>query len=228
MTEISYSAKQVAEALNISTAMLRRYALAYEEMTGEEIRQVKRDGRKYSQEQLETFLRAKAFVESDPNMTVVWGLKAAMGEVDAVSLPPVPEPRGSDPAAFVEALRAAVTAPLTEELRLLRRSNERLLERLEALEQRQLEAPNHDTLRAEATGATNQLTDPAADRLQGKGDVEQPKLFSESQPTEEAERSAELERMNAYLLGELERRRLAGEGEGLRNGRRWWQWWNRR
>ncbi len=88
MTEITYSAKQVAEALNISTAMLRRYALAYEELTGEEIRQVKRDGRKYTQGQLETFLRAKAFVESDPNMTVVWGLRAAMGEVDAVSLPP--------------------------------------------------------------------------------------------------------------------------------------------
>lgn len=141
MTEISYSAKQVAEALNISTAMLRRYALAYEELTGEEIRQVKRDGRKYTQAQLETFLRAKAFVESDPNMTVVWGLKAAMGEVDAVSLPPLPEPRGSDSTAIIEALRAAVTAPLTEELRLLRLANERLLERLEALETRQLTSP---------------------------------------------------------------------------------------
>ena len=120
MTEISYSARQVAEALNISTAMLRRYALAYEELTGEEIRQVKCDGRKYTQGQLETFLRAKAFVESDPNMTVVWGLKAAIGDVNAVSLPPAPEPRGNDSAAFIEALRTAVTAPLTEELRLLR------------------------------------------------------------------------------------------------------------
>lgn len=225
MTEISYSARQVAEALNISTAMLRRYALAYEELTGEEIRQVKRDGRKYTQGQLETFLRAKAFVESDPNMTVVWGLRAAMGEVDAISLPPVPESRGSDPAAFAEALRVAVTAPLTEELRLLRQSNERLLERLEALERRQLEPANYDTLRAEATSATNQLTDPLADQPQGKGEVEQPKLFAEPHPTEEAGRSAELERMNAYLLGELERRRV--ETEGSSRVRSWWRFWGK-
>lgn len=217
MTEISYSAKQVAEALNISTAMLRRYAMAYEELTGEEIRQVKRDGRKYTQEQLETFLRAKAFVESDPNMTVVWGLKAAMGEVDAVSLPPAPEPRGGDPAAFVEALRAAVTAPLTEELRLLRRSNEKLLERLEALERRQSRELGG------TTGATNWLTEPTTDQHQDIYQVEQPNLFPESSQSEEAERAAELERMNAYLLGELERRRL--EGEGKDRGRPWWRFW---
>lgn len=219
MTEITYSAKQVAEALNISTAMLRRYALAYEELTGEEIRQVKRDGRKYTQGQLETFLRAKAFVESDPNMTVVWGLRAAMGEVDAVSLP-VPEPRGSDPAAFVEALREAVTAPLTEELRLLRQSNERLLERLEALERRQSRELE------ETAGATNRLADPATDQRQETYQVEQPNLFPELSQSEEVERAAELERMNAYLLGELERRRL--EGEGQKSGRQWWQWWGRR
>ena len=220
MTEISYSAKQVAQALNISTAMLRRYALAYEELTGQEIKQVKRDGRKYTQEQLETFLRAKAFVESDPNMTVVWGLRAAMGEVDAVSLPPVPEPRGSDPAAFVEALREAVTAPLTEELRLLRQSNERLLERLEALERRQSRELE------ETAGATNRLADPATDQRQETYQVEQPNLFPELSQSEEAERAAELERMNAYLLGELERRRL--EGEGQKSGRQWWHWWGRR
>lgn len=220
MTEISYSAKQVAEALNISTAMLRRYALAYEELTGEEIHQVKRDGRKYTQEQLETFLRAKAFVESDPNMTVVWGLKAAMGEVDAVSLPPPPEPRGSDPVAFVEALRVAVTAPLTEELRLLRQSNEKLLERLEALEQRQSRELE------ETTGATNRLTEPTTDQHQETYQVEQPNLFPESSHSEEAERATELERMNAYLLGELERRRV--EEEGQKSGRHSWQWWSRR
>lgn len=206
MSEISYSARQVAEALNISTAMLRRYALAYEELTGDEIRQVKRDGRKYSQEQLEVFLRAKAFVASDPNMTVVWGLKAAMGEVDAVSLPPAPEPRVNDPAAFVEALRAAVTAPLTNELRQLRESNERLLERLEALEQRQLEAPKGDIPSPEATGVANRL--------------DHAEIGSEGH---ELQKVTELERMNAYLLGELERRRQ--EAEAKERPRPWWSFW---
>lgn len=120
----------------------------------------------------------------------------------------------------MEALREAVTAPLTEELRLLRQSNERLLERLEALERRQSRELE------ETAGATNRLADPATDQRQETYQVEQPNLFPELSQSEEVERAAELERMNAYLLGELERRRL--EGEGQKSGRQWWQWWGRR
>lgn len=44
-------------------------------------------------------------------------------------------------------------------------------------------------------------------------------------PKEDRNPTAELERMNAYLLGELERRRL--ENEAKKEPRPWWRFWGR-
>ena len=76
----------------------------------------------------------------------------------------------------------------------------------------------------------------AADALRAaKGLVDAGKVSSieqaleglENAPQTMMEAAANLTgRVSNHLLGELERRR--SEGEGQRNGRRWWRWWNRR
>lgn len=54
-----YSAKAVRERLGISDGMLRRYAIALESVTGEQIKQHPRDGRQYTGEQVAALERAK-------------------------------------------------------------------------------------------------------------------------------------------------------------------------
>jgi DNA-binding transcriptional MerR regulator len=115
-TEEVYSARQTAERLGLSPAMTRRYAAALEEITGEAIKQHPRDGRQYSREQLETILRAKAFVEANTRLSISQALQMARGEAPAVATPAVTREVGATSQAFAEALERS----LLPELRALR------------------------------------------------------------------------------------------------------------
>jgi hypothetical protein len=123
-----YTARQVSAALGVSTAMTRKYAATFEAITGEPIKQHARDGRLYTREQLDTLVTTKGYVDGNAGMSVETALKIALGRAEtAVKEPPGV---GIDTVAFAEAILA--------ELRGLRLANERLLERLEAVETRQL------------------------------------------------------------------------------------------
>ncbi len=128
-----YTARQVSEALGVSTAMVRKYAAAYEAITGAPIKQHARDGRLYTRDQLDALVNAKGFVESNAGMSVDTALRIALGRAEAAFKEPQAQPMSIDTAAFAEAVLA--------ELRGLRLANERLLERLEAFENRQLPSP---------------------------------------------------------------------------------------
>ena len=123
--ETIYSAKQVAIELKISSGMLRRYALAYEAITGQKIYQDARDGRQYTADQLATLQRAKAFVGSNPGMSVDHALRLAMGASEADVIRSPIETKGIDTEALTGALERVVS-PLVDEIRALRESNERL------------------------------------------------------------------------------------------------------
>lgn len=128
--ETIYSAKAVRERLGISDGMLRRYAIALESVTGEQVKQHPRDGRQYTGEQVEALARAKLRVAEKRGRDVETAIRLALGqtEVDAETSM-LPEPTTSstlvDPKMLAEALEAVVT-PLLTELQALRRSNERL------------------------------------------------------------------------------------------------------
>ena len=132
-TETLYSAKQVASELRISSGMLRRYALAFEAITSQKIRQDPRDGRQYSSDQLATLQRAKAFVTSNPGMSVDHALRLAMGASEAEIARPPSSSTGIDAQALEMALERAVL-PLLDEIRALRESNERLRAAIEGKE----------------------------------------------------------------------------------------------
>jgi DNA-binding transcriptional MerR regulator len=138
-TEAVYSAKQVAQALGISSGMLRRYALAFEEITGEIIKQHPRDGRQYDADQLATLQRARAFVTANSGMSVDMGLRLAMGaaEQDVMTQPSI-NPQAS-PEALVEAFRRS-QEPLLEKLS----SIEAELQALRAEGQSQLKRPSKE------------------------------------------------------------------------------------
>ncbi len=161
--EPTYTSKQVHERLGISGGMLRRYAMALEEVVGKKINLHPRDGRQYTGAQVAVLERAKQEVTKRRGLAVETAIRLVLGKEvpDTALLPPAAlVPPGSDP----EAVRTALEPFLTE-VQALRRGDERLLEvnerALEVSEQvleelRALRA-EVEALRAERTAETPQL-----------------------------------------------------------------------
>ena len=122
----TYSSKQVADQLGISGGMLRRYAMALEEVVGNKIDLHPRDGRRYDGEQVAVLMRAKQEVTNRRGLAVETAIRMVLGQdvPDTALLPPAALiPQGSDP----EAVRTALE-PLLTEVQALRRGDERALE----------------------------------------------------------------------------------------------------
>lgn len=129
-----FSATKTGAMLNLGGAMLRRYATTYEALSGQEITIHKREGRLFTQEQVDTLLKARDLVTTQ-GLSVRAAMQIALsGDLDS-SL------RGSEMAskvgaeagsyrsglaqneAFAEIVRNAVhdgNKELVEEMRLLR------------------------------------------------------------------------------------------------------------
>lgn len=124
MSELSYTAKQAAEALGSSPAQARRYGAALEEVTGEPIARHPRDGRMYRRDQIETMLKAKGLVEANAGLTVTQALALALGDgldlAHAESAAGVNLPPEALSEALSEALERALKRSLLPELQGLR------------------------------------------------------------------------------------------------------------
>ena len=127
-----YSSKQVARVLDISGGMLRRYALALEQMTGEAIPQDPRDGRRFTQRHVELLTAARRFVVGHRGMSVEDGLRRALGLAEQAPAAPLLRSLPGDSPDVVAAL-GEVVGPLLHELRELRASNTRLADEVEGL-----------------------------------------------------------------------------------------------
>jgi DNA-binding transcriptional MerR regulator len=117
--ETLYRAKDVAAAMRISPAMLRRWAAAYEQLTGTPIRAHKSEGRTYSQEQLDTLLRAKQHLDQHNGMSVDTALQLAMGRTGLAVPLSQATAAGLSTAVLAEAL-AQAQGPLLAELQGMR------------------------------------------------------------------------------------------------------------
>ena len=118
-----YSTKQVADRLGLGSAMVRKYAVALEKLTGEEIPLKRRDGRQFGPEHYAVISHAKGLVDSNNGLSVETALKMALGtaETGSDALTPV-SGYGSAPE-LIDALTAAVARgnePLLAEVRGLR------------------------------------------------------------------------------------------------------------
>jgi DNA-binding transcriptional MerR regulator len=78
-----YTARQVSEALGVSTAMIRKYAATFEAITGERIKQHARDGRLYTRDQLDALIAAKGFVDTNAGMSVDTALRIVLGRAES-------------------------------------------------------------------------------------------------------------------------------------------------
>lgn len=134
MSEVSYTAKQAAEALRISAAQARRYGAALEEVTGEPIARHPRDGRMYRRDQVETMLKAKGLVEANTGLTVAQALTLALGETPELARAETTVGLDLPSEMLSDALERALTRSLLPELQGLRAEVSEL--RAELLEQR--------------------------------------------------------------------------------------------
>jgi hypothetical protein len=133
-----YNAGQAGALLNLGGAMLRRYAATYESLSGSEIQIHRREGRLFTQEQVDTLLKARDLVTTQ-GLSVRAAMQIALsGELDMPlrraerrSKPPsrgdAPEDALAQNEAFAEVVKKAVqdgNKELVEEMRLLRASLE--------------------------------------------------------------------------------------------------------
>ncbi len=118
-----YSTKQIADRLGLGSAMVRKYAVCYEKLSGSEIPLKRRDGRQFSAEHYAVISHAKALVDGNQGLSVETALKMALGtaEISSDALTPAID-YGNAPE-LIDALTAAVArgnAELLAEVRQLR------------------------------------------------------------------------------------------------------------
>jgi DNA-binding transcriptional MerR regulator len=165
-----YGPRQVAEMLGLSTAMVRRYSLALEDIAGREIPVHKQRGRQFSQRDVDLLLEAKRSVDANAGLSIETALRLALGQTGlAVKIPQPPAPQLS-PQVLAEAL-AQAQGPLLEELRGMRAE----------LEQLRAQIGSQQGLGARETGQVGQTSPPdtrqiAAEPAQGSK-TRRPGLF---------------------------------------------------
>ncbi len=123
-TQTVYGTKQLADSLGLGSAMVRKYAVALETVTGQEIPLKRRDGRQFSREHFDVISRTKALVDSNNGLSVDTALRMVLAapesRADALAAPKA----SGNTQELTEALSAAIAkgnAPLLVELRELRR-----------------------------------------------------------------------------------------------------------
>jgi hypothetical protein len=125
-----FNAARSGEMLNLGGAMLRRYAATYEALSGEEITIHKREGRLFTQEQVDVLLKARSLVTTQ-GLSVRAAMQLALSGDSDIALRSAERASQAllatavekDAGAFAEAVRDAVqdgNKELVEEMRLLR------------------------------------------------------------------------------------------------------------
>jgi hypothetical protein len=120
---IVYSTRQIADSLGLGSAMVRKWALALEKVTGQEIAVKRRDGRQFSRWDFETISAAKGLVDTNKGLSVEAALRMVLGaSKEGQKALAAPQP-SIDTRALGETLTAAISRgnePLLAELRELR------------------------------------------------------------------------------------------------------------
>jgi hypothetical protein len=82
--EVMLSTADVSKRLKVGSAMVRKWAIAYEKITGDSVRlRSKRDGREFSTSQVDIISAAKKYVDYE-GVKVETALKMALGQTELV------------------------------------------------------------------------------------------------------------------------------------------------
>jgi hypothetical protein len=83
-SEVMMSTADVAKRLKVGTAMVRKWAIAYEAATGDKVKlRSKRDGREFTGSQVAVIYAAKKYVDSE-GVKVETALKMVLGQTELV------------------------------------------------------------------------------------------------------------------------------------------------
>jgi hypothetical protein len=83
-SEIMLSTADVSKRLKVGSAMVRKWAIAYEKITGDKVKlRSKRDGREFSASQVAVISAAKKYVD-DEGVKVDTALKIVLGQTELV------------------------------------------------------------------------------------------------------------------------------------------------
>jgi DNA-binding transcriptional MerR regulator len=123
--QIFYSPAQVSKILGISTAMLRRYAKAYEAVASDTIYRHPKDGRQFTEAQLDILMKARDYLFENPASNVISALsKALESDLEEIVRPTQSDLDTNNVSS--EVLRRVIAEPILEELRQLRLEVNRL------------------------------------------------------------------------------------------------------
>jgi hypothetical protein len=85
-SEVMLSTADVGKRLKVGSAMVRKWAIAYEAATGDKVKlRSKRDGREFSPSQVAIIAAAKKYVD-DEGVKVETALKMVLGQTELVSV----------------------------------------------------------------------------------------------------------------------------------------------
>ncbi len=83
-SEIMLSTADVSKRLKVGSAMVRKWAIAYEAATGDKVKlRSKRDGREFTGSQVDVITRAKSYVDAE-GVKVETALKMVLGQSELV------------------------------------------------------------------------------------------------------------------------------------------------
>lgn len=122
-----YSSRQVAALLGLGAAMLRRYAVSYEQVTGSQLQLDRRDGRIFTQKDVDVLTQARTLVATQ-GLPVDTAIKTALSKPESA-----PKPLSVLPVANGEALAAVLTQAITKAQRPLLGELQSIKAELEAL-----------------------------------------------------------------------------------------------
>lgn len=124
-----YSTRQVADRLGLGSAMIRKYAVTLEKLTGEDIPLKRRDGRQFGPDHYAVISHAKSLVDSNNGLNIQTALQMALGTADLGAdalTPPVAYGNSPELAETITAALRAGNAELLAEVRGLRQDLARL------------------------------------------------------------------------------------------------------
>ena len=127
-SEKLYTAKETASALGLGAAMLRRYASTYESVSGDAITVHRRDGRLFTETQVQVLTAARTLVMTT-NVDVETAVRGALNKPQGAAPVALAQSSALGSEVLIKALTDAqreANAPLLSELRSIRESLERL------------------------------------------------------------------------------------------------------
>ena len=127
-SEKLYTARETASALGLGAAMLRRYASTYETVSGDAITVHRRDGRLFTETQVQVLTAARTLVMTT-NVDVETAVRGALNKPQGAAPVALAQSSALGSEVLIKALTDAqreANAPLLSELRSIRESLERL------------------------------------------------------------------------------------------------------